>query len=321
MKKVLLCVTVLGVMLATMPAAAADQAKLPIQLDASAGFDYDSNTNLRSSKNSVRQYQPNGQTGLYKQQAILGYNLGLTRDLSVLAQYSYYQDFHFRLSPYDSLSHNLTLTPTLSLFGGSGQVLGMFNFNYMDIGSDKYKTSYSVMPTYFQMLHRRAMMELGFTFERAYYFSPITIPEDNRDAHSYGFNLGMFFFFNDARTAYLQLRYSPLWNVTAGSNFDGVSHKFQIAMMIPATKELNLRPYLNISYQPYFHQWVNASAPGVNTYPKRRDTFVEGGIQTIYNFYKGFYAEGHYYFTVANSDISFYTYNRHVLGGTLGYRY
>jgi hypothetical protein len=321
MKKVLLCAMVVGVLLVTMPAAAAELAKLPIQLDVSAGFDYDSNTNLRSSKNSVRQFQPNGQTGLYKQQVNLGYNLGLTPDLSVLGQYSYYQDFHFRLSPYDSLSHNLTLTPTYRFWGGSGQLMTLFNFNYLDIGSDKYKTSYSLMPTYYQMLHRRAMMELGFTFERADYFAPITIPEDDRTGSSYGFSMGMFFFFNDARTAYLQLRYNPLWNVADGSNFAGINHRFQVAMMIPITKELNLRPYLNVSYQPYYHRWINASAPWVNTYPKRLDTFVEGGIQAMYNFYKGFYAEAHYYFTVADSNISFYTYNRHVLGGTVGYRY
>ena len=321
MKKVLLCAMVMGVLLATMPAAAAVQTKLPVQIDVSAGFDYDSNTNLRSSKEAVRRFQPNGETGLYKQQVNVGYNLALTPNLGVLAQYSYYQDFHFHLAPFDSLSHNLTLTPTLRFWGGSGQVVTMFNYNYLDIGSDKYKTSYTLMPTYYQMVHRRLMLELGFTFERAYYFSPITIPEDDRSAHSYGFSAGMFVFFNDARTAYLQLRYNPMWNVAEGTNFNGVSQKFQVAVMIPVTKELNLRPYVNISHQPYFNTWVNASAPTMNIYPKRRDNFIEGGIQTIYNFYKGFYVEGHYYLTLADSNIAFYNYNRHVVGGTLGYRY
>jgi hypothetical protein len=321
MKKVLLCATVLGVMLATMPAAAADQAKLPIQLDASAGFDYDSNTNLRSSKDQVKRLQPNGQAGVYKQQANLGYNLALTSGLSLLAQYAYYQDFHFRLGEFDSLSHNLTLTPTLRFWGGSGQIVTLCNFNYLDIGSDKYKTAFSVMPTYFQMVHKRVMLELGFTFERSYYFSPITIPQDDRSAHTYGFSTGMFFFLNDARTAYLQFRYNPLWNEAAGTNFDGVSHKFQIAVMVPFTQEFSVRPYINISPQPYFRTWVNASAPNLNIYPKRNDTYVEGGIQAIYRFYKGFYAEAHYYFTVADSNIAFYSYNRHVLGGTVGYRY
>jgi hypothetical protein len=225
------------------------------------------------------------------------------------------------LSPYDSLSHNLTLTPTLNVFGGSGQVVGLFNFNYLDIGSDKYKTAYSVMPAYYQMLSRRLMVEMGASFERAYYYAPVTIQQDDRSAHTYGANLGLFFFLNDARTAYIQARYSPLWNVTAGSNFDGAGHTFLLAAMIPATKDLNIRPYISYSYQPYFNTWVNASNPSQNIYPKREDNWVTGGVQAIYKFYKGFYAEAHYNFTVASSNINFYNYNRHVVGGTVGYRY
>jgi hypothetical protein len=321
MKKLLLFAMVMGVLLGTMPAGAADSSKLPIVLDASAGFDYDSNVNLRSYKNPPRERQPEGSAGLYRQQAILGYNLPITSDLSVLAQYSYYQDFHFRLSPYDSLSHNLTLSPTYRFFGGSGQLVGLFNFNYMDIGSDKYKTSYSFLPTYYQMLNRRLMLEVGFGFERAYYTSPVTIQQDDRSAHTYGFNLGMFFFLNDARTAYIQLRYSPLWNVTSGDNWDGAGHTFLLAGMIPATSQLSIRPYISYSYQPYFNTWVNASAPFIGIYPKREDNWVTGGIQATYKIYKGLYTEAHYNFTVAASNINFYTYNRHVVGATIGYRY
>jgi hypothetical protein len=321
MKKVLLFAIAIGVLLANIPAAAVDLTKLPIVLDVNAGFDFDSNVNLRSSSDPPGGQQPKGDAGLYKQQAIMGYNVPITRDLSLLAQYSYYQDFHFRLSAYDNLSHNFTLTPTYRFFGGSGQLVGLFNFNYLDIGSDKYKTSYLVMPTYYQMLNRRLMLELGASFERAYYFAPITIQQDDRSAHTYGFNLGMFFFLNDARTAYIQLRYSPLWNVTAGDNFDGSGHTVLLSGMIPATSELSIRPYISYSYQPYFHTWINAAAPTQNIYPKRVDNWVTGGIQATYKIYKGFYTEAHYNFTVAGSNINFYNYNRHLVGGTVGYRY
>ena len=321
MKKVLLFAMVMGVLLGTMPAGAADTAKLPLVLDASVGIDFDSNVNLRSSKNPPANSQPDGNAGLYRQQATVGYNLPVSRDFSVLAQYAYYQDFHFRLSPYDNLSHNLTLTPTYRFFGGSGQLVGLFNYNYMDIGSDKYKTSYSVMPTYYQMLNRRLMLEVGASFERAYYYAPITIQQDDRSAHTYGFNLGMFFFLNDSRSAYIQLRYSPLWNVTAGSNFYGAGHTFLLSGMIPATSQLSIRPYISYSYQPYFNTWINAADPTQNIYPKREDNWVTGGIQATYKIYKGFYTEAHYNFTVAASNINFYTYNRHLVGGTVGYRY
>ena len=321
MKKVLLFAMAMGVLLANMPAEAVDVTKLPIQLDASAGFDYDSNINLRSSKNPPRAAQENGNGGLYKQQANIGYNLPITGDLGVLAQYSYYQDFHFRMSPFDSLSHNLSLTPTYKFWGGSGQLVGLFNFNYLDIGSDKYKTSYTLMPTWYQMVNRRAMLEFGASYERAYYTAPVTIQQDDRSAHTYGFNLGMFFFLNDARTASIQVRYSPLWNVTAGSNFDGCAHKLLLAGMIPVTNELNIRPYISYTFAPYFNVWINASAPTASFGHSRTDDIVEGGIQATYKIYKGLYAEAHYNFTISSSNITFYSYNRQVVGGTVGYSY
>jgi hypothetical protein len=320
MKKLLLFAMVMGVLLGTMPAGAAELTKLPLVLDASAGFDYDSNVNLRSSKNPPRERQPDGGAGLYRQQAILGYNLPVTQDLSLLAQYSYYQDFHFRLPGYDNLSHNLTLSPTYRFFGGSGQLVGLFNYNYLDIGSDKYKTSYSVVPTYYQMLNRRLMLELGFTYERAFYASPVTIQADQRSGSYYGFNLGMFFFLNDPRTAYIQLRYSPVWNIAEGSNWDGAGHTFLLSAMIPATSQLSIRPYISYSYQPYFQNWINAAAPNL-PYQNRTDNWVTGGIQATYKIYKGLYTEAHYNFTVASSNINFYNYNRHVVGASVGYRY
>jgi hypothetical protein len=112
-----------------------------------------------------------------------------------------------------------------------------------------------------------------------------------------------------------------VWTLTDGSNFYGVGHKFMLAAMIPATKQLNIRPYISYGYYPYFNTWVNASAPTVNIYPKREDNIAEGGVQVTYKFAKGFYLEGQYNFTAANSNINFYQYNRHVVGGKVGYRF
>lgn len=321
MRKMLLCAMVVGVLLATVPAGAAEKSKPPIQLDVFAGFDYDSNVNLRSSEYDVRTFQPKGDAALYKHQAQVGYNFAFNPKFSLLAQYTYYQDFHFRLTEYDNMSHNVTLSPTLNVFGNTGQLIAMCNFNYLTIGGNDYKTGWTFMPTYYQMLAQKVMLEIGGLYEYGTYYAPIVIDDDDRTGSTVGLAAGLFYFFNDARTGYLQLRYSPIWTLTEGSNFYGVGHKFQLAAMIPATKQLNIRPYISYAYYPYFNNWVNASAPTLNIYSKREDSIVEGGVQVTYKFAQGFYVEGQYNFTAANSNIAFYQYNRHVVGGKVGYRF
>jgi len=323
MKGVLLSVMVMGVLLATMPAAAVEMGKLPIKLDASAGFAYDTNVNLRSSEHSVSKYQQNGCAGMYKQQANLGYDLALTKELGMLLQYSYYQEFHFNLSPYDALSHNVTVTPTLRLFNNSGQVVGMFNYNYLDIGSDKYKVAYTVNPTYFQMFTKKAMLEVGVKFERGYYYAPVTIQQDDRSAHSYGANVGLYYFINDARTALLSVRFIPLYNITAGTNFNGASYSFIGGTQIPITKELTVQANFTFTTAPYYNTWVNAAAPFDPNFinPKRQDYFVEGSLYATYQIYQGLYGQVQFLATHASSNIGVYAYDRYLIGGMLGYRY
>jgi hypothetical protein len=325
MRKVLQLLIVIGGILAGMPAGAVDQGKLPVTFDASTGFAFDSNANLSSTKRSVNRYQEDGTVGMYKQQANVGYNLSLTKELGTLFQYSYYQEFHFRLSSVDVLSHNFTLTPTWNIRGNSGQIVSLFNFNYMDVGSSKYKTAYTVNPTYFQMLTKKLMVEIGWRFERSYYTAPVTIPQDNRTAHTYGANFGLYYFINDARSALFSLRAVPSWNVASGSNFNGASYSYIAGTQFPIIKDLLFQANFTFTHAPYYNTWVNASVPTgqqyLYHYPKRQDYLLEGAIYATYQFYKGFYGQLQFLATRSASNIDFYNYDRFFLGGMVGYRY
>jgi hypothetical protein len=174
MRKMLLCAMVVGVLLAVAPPGAAEKSKPPIQLDVFAGFDYDSNVNLRSSDYDVRRFQPKGDAALYKHQAQVGYNLAINPKFSLLAQYTYYQDFHFRLTEYDNMSHNVTLSPTLNVFRNSGQIIAMCNFNYLTIGGNDYKVGWTFMPTYYQMLAQKVMFEIGASMNTVLTMLPLS---------------------------------------------------------------------------------------------------------------------------------------------------
>lgn len=321
MKNAFVLLLAMGMVLAAGVAGAETTKKLPFTLDVNAGFDYDSNVNLRSTEYDVRKFQRKGNDGVYKHQAVVGYTHSFTPQASVNAQYSYYHDFHFRLTKFDAMSHNVSLTPMINLFRNYAQFRVWANFNYMTIGGDDYKVAWTFMPIYYHNLARRIMLEVSGYFERSHFFAPIVIEEDDRSAVAYGFGVGLYFYFNDARTGYLQLAYSPIWYEAEGRNFDCAAHKFTILAQIPFTRSLTVKPFVNYIYYPYFHNWVNASAPTLNIYPRREDSFVSSGVTVTYKLPRNFYVEGAYNFTFSGSNINFYRYERHVLGARIGYRF
>lgn len=312
----------LVVVLAFCPVWAASSKEIPLNIEVNAGLDYDSNVTLQSRDNETARYVFGKGDGLYKHSANIGYNLELSNEVGILCQYSFYQDLHFRLTRYDAMIHNIGLTPTWRLFKGSGQLMSLFNFSYMDIGSDKYKTSYSVLPTYFQMVTNRTMLEFGVRFDRKYYWGPIVVQQDDRSTHTYGASMGVYYFVNDERTGYLMARFSYENDFAAGDNFDSESYRLHLEAMWPIIKPLRARAHVDLLRQSFDKEWYDANkSPRGFTFPNREDHVVEAGLSLNYAIYRGL--EGRVYTTLtwANSNITWYRYNRFVVGGLLGYRY
>ncbi|MDD3581605.1 MAG: hypothetical protein PHW74_11355 [Desulfobacca sp.] len=327
-KKLMMGGMVLVVVLAFSPVWAANSEKLPLSIEVNAGLDYDSNVTLQSREDDTARFVFGNGDGLYKHQANVGYNLGLTNELGLLCQYSFYQDMHFRLTQYDAMIHNFGLTPTWRLFNGTGQLVSLFNFTYMDIGSDKYKTAYSVLPTYFQMLTDRTMLEFGVRFDRNYYWAPVFVQQDDRSTHTYGASMGVYYYVNDQRTGYLMARFSYENDFAAGDNYDSESYRLRLEAAWPIIKRLRTRVYVDLLRQCFDKPWwdahnltriANLQPPLI--FPKRQDHVVETGLNLTYAIYRGLEGQVHMTYTHSASDITWYKYDRFVIGGLIGYRY
>ncbi len=144
------------------PALGAAEKALPLQLDVTAGFGFDSNVPSRPMDLDDETNRLGFGKGdfFYEHNLTAGYTYQVTSDLGILAQYSLNQNFHFRLGQFDMFSNNVTLTPTLRFFNNSGQLAGLLNYNYLDIGSTKYRVFYTARPVYFQMVADNIMRPL-----------------------------------------------------------------------------------------------------------------------------------------------------------------
>jgi len=238
------------------PAAGAGDKTLPLQLDASAGFGYDSNVPSRP----MLQDDDTSRLGFgrgdyfYEHNLTAGYNYAVTPELGILAQYSLNQNFHFRLGQYDMFSNNVTLTPTLRLFQNSGQLAGLLNYNYLDIGSSKYRVFYTARPVYFQMIADNIMLETSAGFERRYYSVPVAANEDNPSSKNIIAYLGAYLFLNKQRTAYVQTRFTYDSNFAAGSNWDYDGYRIFVAAVFPIISQVTGQVYFDL-YNQYFNKY------------------------------------------------------------------
>ena len=286
----------------------------PFRASVTAGWDYDSNVTVQPGGTAAAA-QPSGRGDqVFTQTATLEYNFNANQPLSLLAQYSYFQNFHPRVSTFDMMSHFVGAVPTYSY--GAGRLWAPISFNYVDVQSDKYFTGVLVNPTWLHLLSENLGLEATFRYYQQYYWWAISFPEDNRNGVDLGGSLGAYYFFKK-QTGFLQARLSYDNNATTGSNWDNNSYRLLIAALYPITEKLKVNAFVDLNLQPYDHMFYN----GVGFEDKRRDKTIITGLQFTYNIWKGLDVNVHYFYTRDKSNTTIYSYSRQIAGLQLGYRY
>jgi tetratricopeptide (TPR) repeat protein len=296
----------------------------PFHIGTSFGFDFDSNVTLQAGgAGAAAQVAGQGDI-VFTQTLVAEYNFLADKPFSVLTQYAYYENFHRRIPTYDLLSHYMAVIPTYNF--KSGRFWLPFSFNYADVQSDKYYTGYLLTPTFLYLLNPKVGLEFGARYNRKYYWTPVFLQQDDRSSKNFGGSLGAYYFFKEQK-GFLQARVSYERDFTTGNNWDCSTFRLLLAVLYPATDKLKFNVFLDMYLQPYDHDFFSgqtetgfAGAPFVVN-PARYDKVLLYGIQATYQVLKGLEFNVHYFFTRADSNITIYDYQRHIVGCQLAYRY
>ena len=288
----------------------------PYHITAAASFDWDSNVTLQPGSPAAAATVSGRGDMAYSQTATMEYTLLPTGPFSVLGTYTYFQNFHPRLTTFDLNSHTVGLAPTYEF--KSGRFWAPFFFNYTDVQSDKYYTAYSLTPLYLHMLTSNVGLEMGFRFIRKYYWSQIFFPSDSRSAKTPGGSLGLYYFFMN-QTGYVQARFVYEHDFATGNNWSNSNYRFYVGALYPVTSRLKLTAFLDFILQPYSNNFFDPNI-GIYTNP-RNDQIVVLGLQATYNIYKGLDVNAHYFFVRDASNKALYDYDRNIVGAQLTYRY
>jgi hypothetical protein len=146
----------------------------------------------------------------------------------------------------------------------------------------------------------------------------VTLSQDDRSGRAGGGSMGLYYFLKNQQ-GYLQTRITYEKDSTTGSNWSNSSYRFLVAALYPVTSRLKLNAFADIIIQPYDNNFFDGNLLAQN--PKRKDQILIFGGQAAYTIYKGLEFNVHYFFVKANSNISLYAYDRHIVGCQLGYNY
>ena len=281
------------------------------------GFDYDSNVTLAPGGPTTGVQAVTGKSDwFYSQSARLEYNLLPPKPLALWAQYSYYQNFHFKISEFDLWSNTFALIPAYTW--ANSRLWVPFTYNYTDVGSSKYFTSFNLNPTYLHLYNPNWGVEVGMRMGRNYYWFPVFLAEDDRSGRYIGGTLAYYYFLKN-QTGYVQARFSYTHDFTFGNNWENNSYSLSLSTLYPINPGLRVRGFVDLTLQDYVFEFFNGNPFEQN--PPRRDKILIAGVEATKDIWKGLEFNLHYYFIRDNSNVSIYNYSRHLVGCQLGYRY
>lgn len=290
----------------------------PFRAYVSVGMDFDSNVTVQPGDPASAQLVTGQGDAVYTYNTGLEYNFFPGRPYGLLSQYAITQNFHPRLTKYDILSHTVGLVPMYQFT--NSRLWFPFNFNYTDVENDKYYTGFTLTPTYLYLLTPKVGLELGLRWCRKYYWFPVSIPQDNRSAHNYGYSAGLYYFFKHKdQDGYLQARASYEHDYTYGGNWENSSYRLFFMALYPVTANFKVSTFIDLMLQPFDKEFYGGSP--FQLYPKRRDKTFILGVNATYDIYKGLEFNLHYYLIRDDSNNPIFDYIRHILGGQIGFRY
>jgi Flp pilus assembly protein TadD len=287
-----------------------------LRFRAAAGFAWDSNVTLQPGDPVAAQLVSGAGDLVYTQLANLEYNFLPPGSWGIWGVYSYFQNFHRRLTAFDMLSHTVGLTPTYTW--SNARFWLPFTYNYTDVESDKYYTAFTLTPSYLYLLSPKWGLEGNVRLARRYYWLPLALSQDDRSGRLIAASLAGYYFVKNQQ-GFLQLRFTYERDFASGDNWDSHTYRLNLAALYPVTPRLTLRSFADLAFQNYTNVFFDGDPRTVN--PKRNDTILTLGFEGTCAVWKGLEVNAYYYFIRDDSNIALYDYRRHIIGGQLGYRY
>jgi hypothetical protein len=239
------------------------------------------------------------------------YNKRFTDKLGFRSQYMFYYGKQNDLGFYDQFSHTLVMQP--SLYFKNSLLTFPAVYNYTLVNDRSYLSTPAISAVYNFMAGRSNMGQVYLKYQNEKYFWTPSTDDEDRDSNNAGAGIGWYFFFKQNK-GFLNLRYSAEKKFTQGNNWEYLSNRPSLTLLVPVLDKLNATFSVDYNIQDF-------SNSHTVFHVDRKDKLLTLSALLAYKFYKDSEIQLQYTFIKDDSNISLYSYNRNIYSAGFEFKF
>lgn len=186
-------------------------------------------------------------------------------------------------------------------------------YEFSVLGAAKFLGVFAMAPNVSYFWKDRMLTQIGAPVAYNNFFQT-GAGAQNRDAWNLKPGIAQYVFFND-RKHYVAVSYNYEHNWASGNDWDYHANTVIVSTLLPLPWQMDLYVFGNATFNYNFNNVDSV----IGT--RRKDTLYMVGANLSKNFMKHLDVSVHYNFWKENSNQAFFTYDRNLVGVTLGVTY
>lgn len=280
-------------------------------LYASLSTAYDSNVSLNPESLSVATLPSNTKDAEFALRGGGGYRIVNTKKFQLTPEAFCYQSLHPRLDGYNYGLFHVGVQNKAML--GRWTVGMPVTYEFSLLGSSKFLGTPAFSPTVSYFWLGRMLTQVSAPIAYADFFQTAGGAQ-NRDAWNIKPGLTQYVFFND-RKHYVGVSYNYEQNWASGNDWDYHANTAGVSGLFPLLWQMDFYVFGNVTFNYNFNNVDSV----IGT--KRKNTLYMLGANLSKNVMKHLDVSLHYNYWNERSNQSFFTYDRHLVGATIGITY
>lgn len=289
---------------------AAEEAKR-FYLYASLSTSYDSNVSLNPESLSIANLPSDSRDAEFALRGGGGYRVVDTKHVQLTPEAFYYQSLHPRL---DGFNYGLTHVGLQNKFMTGRWTMGVpLTYEFAVLGSAKFlgTAAFSPNTSYFWMDRMLTQVSMPTAYND---FFQTSGGAQNRDAWNVKPGVAQYVFFNDRRH-YVAASYNYEKNWASGNDWDYHANTVIVSGLFPLPWQMDLYVFGNATFNYNFDNVDSV----IGT--QRKDTLYMVGANLSRKFLEHIDVSLHYNYWNEQSNQAFFTYDRNLVGVTIGVTY
>lgn len=225
---------------------------------------------------------------------------------------SYEHSFHLELGEFDYGLTTVGVEPSLKRGPWEIGVPFIYQFSFLD--GEKYLSRPALAPSVQHLLGNRLLSKLAVQGRLDSFFQTVTNPAQNRDAKNLNIEFAEYLL-GDDQGHFLKASYLFEKNWADGADWDYQAHGIGFAMKSPLFRKTSFYFYGEIFFDRKFDHVDSVLG-------SRRDDFLQAyGLKLTRRIVKSVDFVGSYDFYRSRSNQTFFSYSRHLAGGSIAFSF